>query len=147
MILEDDRVFEPGHAVQIAMKMTERRAEIEYFRRQHGRAVIKFRGIDSIADAEKLLGAELRIPASEVAPPDDGAFYTFQLKGCEVFSGDELLGVVVDVLDSGGTEILKVERDRKEILIPFAQVYLKKIDLAGKRIDVDLPDGLRDLNS
>jgi 16S rRNA processing protein RimM len=63
-----------------------------------------------------------------------------------VYSGDECLGTVTDVLDSGGTEILKVERDNKEILIPFAQSYLKEIDLARKRIDVDLPEGLQDLN-
>ena len=120
--------------------------EVEFFRRQHGRAVIKLRGVDSISEAEKLRGAELRIPVSEVAPLEDGSFYTFQLKGCRVYSGDELLGTVTDVLDSGGTEILKVDQEAKEVLIPFAEAYLKKIDIAGRRIDVDLPEGLQDLN-
>ena len=132
--------------MQIATKSTEWQAEIEFFRRQHGRAVLKLRGINSISDAEKWIGAELRIPVQELAPLEEGVFYTFQLKGCSVYSGDECLGTVTDVLDSGGTEILKVERDDKEILIPFAQSYLKEIDLARKRIDVDLPEGLQDLN-
>jgi len=68
------------------------------------------------------------------------------LKGCRVFDNDEFIGVVTDVLDTTGVEILKVDRDEEEILIPFAQSYLKKIDLERQRIDVDLPEGLRDIN-
>jgi 16S rRNA processing protein RimM len=147
VILDDDRAFESGRQVQIATQATERQAEIEYFRRQHGRAVLKLRGIDSMTEAEKLRGAELRIPATEVAPLEEGQFYTFDLKGCSVFAaGGEYLGIVTDVLDSGGTDILKVDLDQKEILIPFAESYLKNVDLDNKRIDVDLPEGLRDIN-
>jgi ribosomal 30S subunit maturation factor RimM len=49
-------------------------------------------------------------------------------------------------VDSGGTEILKVDLGEEETLIPFAQSYLKKVDLEQRRIDVELPEGLRDLN-
>lgn len=124
-----------------------RDAEIEFFRRQHGRCVIKLRGIDTISDAEKYIGSEIKIPASEVSSPKEGWFYTFQLKGCRVFAVDgEYIGTVTDVLDSGGVEILKVDLETEETLIPFAQPYLKKIDVAQRRIDVDLPEGLRGLN-
>jgi ribosomal 30S subunit maturation factor RimM len=69
------------------------------------------------------------------------------LKGCRVFAADgEYIGTVTDVLDSGGTEILKVDLESEETLIPFAQAYLKKIDVERRRIDVDLPEGLRGLN-
>jgi 16S rRNA processing protein RimM len=144
--LEEDRVFESGNAVKVVTKTAERQTEIEYFRRQHGRAVIKLKGIDSIEEAEKFVGAELLIQAEDIAPLDEGEFYTFDLKGCSVFTGDEFLGIVTDVLDSGGTEILKVELDDRELLIPFAQVFLKSVDLTTKRIEVDLPEGLRELN-
>jgi len=53
---------------------------------------------------------------------------------------------VTDVLDNGGVEILKVEHDAEETLIPFAQAYLKTVDLPRRRIDMDLPEGLRDIN-
>jgi ribosomal 30S subunit maturation factor RimM len=54
---------------------------------------------------------------------------------------------VTDVLDMSGSEILKVDReDKEETLIPFAHSYLKKIDLEQRRIDVELPEGLRDIN-
>lgn len=147
-MLEDDAVFKPGRRVMLFKgAVAGRETEIEFFRKQHGRCVIKLRGIDTISDAERYIGSEIRIPASELSAPREGWFYTFQLKGCRVFAADgELIGTVTDVLDSGGTEILKVDRENEETLIPFAQAYLKKIDVAGRRIEVDLPEGLRGLN-
>jgi len=148
-LLEDDRTFEPGRRVKIILvgKRPERETEIEYFRRQHGRCIIKLSGIDSISDAESWIGAELRISLNELEPPPEGSFYTFQLKGCRVYSTDgEDFGTVTDVLDPGGGTLLKVDRDGEEMLIPFANSYLKKIDLDRRRIEVDLPEGLRDLN-
>jgi 16S rRNA processing protein RimM len=148
--LDDDRVFTPGRRAQMiaagARREAAREVEIEFFRRQHGRSIIKLRGIDSINAAEAWIGAEIRILASEIAP-EEGWFYTFQLKGCRVFteSGDDL-GTVTDVLDPGGVEILQVERDNEETLIPFAKAFVKSIDLDGRRIEVELPEGLRELN-
>jgi 16S rRNA processing protein RimM len=122
-------------------------AEIEFLRQQHGRSILKLRGFDAISDVEKLIGAEIRIRAWEVPAAGLGRFYTFQLKGCRVFteSGDDI-GTVTDVLDCGGSEILKVDQNQEETLIPFAASYLKKIDLDERRIEVELPDGLRGLN-
>jgi 16S rRNA processing protein RimM len=142
-------VFESGRRVKIFSGRSglEREAAIEFFRRQHGRCVIKLTGIDSVSDAEAWIGAELRIPVAELEPPPEGTFYTFQLKGCRVYAMDgEDLGTVSDVLDHGGVEILKVDRDDEETLIPFAREYLKKVDTDQRRIEVDLPEGLRGLN-
>ena len=147
-ILEDDRVFEAGRGLTIAIGSLDQSSEVEFFRRQHGRSVLKLRGIDTISKAQQIVGAELRIERRGLPAPVQGSFYTFQLKGCRVFQGSgECLGIVTDVLDSGGAQILKVDREGEEILIPFAQSYLKKIDLDQRRIDVDLPEGLRELNS
>ena len=146
LTLDDDRQFQPSRRVILAGKFGERQAEIEFFRRQHGRCVLKLQGIDSISEAEKYVGADVRIPKNELLPPEEGSFYTFQLKGCRVFSAGEEIGTVVDVLDLGGTTVLQVDQDGNEILIPFANSYLKKIDLDQRRIDVDLPEGLMELN-
>ena len=146
-ILQDDRVFEAGRQLTIRHGVVERPTEVEAFRRQHGRTVIKLRGIDSISEAECIVGADLRLKRRDLPAPEVGSFYTFQLKGCRVFvNGGECLGEVTDVLDSGGAPILQVLRGREEVLIPFAHAYLKRIDLEQRRIDVDLPEGLRDLN-
>ena len=146
LTFEDDRHFQPNRHVILTGKDGERGAEVEFFRRQHGRCVLKIRGIDSIEQAEKLIGADIRIPMSELLPPEEGSFYTFQLKGCAVHDKGDYIGVVTDVLDMGGSKILKVDLDEHETLVPFAEAYLKKVDLDARRIDMDLPEGLRELN-
>jgi 16S rRNA processing protein RimM len=130
-----------------------RTVKIEFFRRQHGRFVMKFAGIDSIEDAEKIIGAELRIPESEIPAAEEGSFYTFHLRGCRVYAvhggdgdGDEYIGDVTDVVDGGGTQLLQLGSGKDETLIPFAESIVKKVDLAARRIDVELPKGLRELN-
>jgi 16S rRNA processing protein RimM len=147
-LLEDDAVFGSGRRVILSgARIAEREAEIDFFRRQHGHCVVKFQGIDGISEAEKYIGAEIRIPAGDLPEPEEGSYYTFDLKGCQVFAADgDYIGIVTDVLDSGGNRILKVDREQEETLIPFAESYLKSIDLDQRRIEVDLPEGLRDLN-
>ena len=147
-MLEDDALFGTGRRVILsAAKRGDREAEIDFFRRQHGRCVIKFRGIDGISEAEKYLGAVIKIPTGDLPEPEEGSYYTFQLKGCRVFTADgDYVGTITDILDSGGTEILKVDREDEETLIPFAQSFLRRIDLDQRRIEVDLPEDLRDLN-
>jgi len=127
-----------------------RTVKVEFFRRQHGRFVMKFAGIDTIEDAEKIIGAELKIPEAELPEAETGSFYTFHLRGCRVYavqSGmNEYLGDVTDVVDGGGTQLLQIGSGKEETLIPFAESIVKKIDLEARRIDVELPEGLRELN-
>ena len=112
-----------------------------------GRLVFKFRGVDSISDAEPLQGAEVRLPRSERAPLADGEFYQSDLIGCDVFerSTGERLGAVVDWVDNGGPLLIEVRGQEKPILIPFVKAICVEIDVPGRRIAVDLPDGLKDL--
>jgi 16S rRNA processing protein RimM len=146
-MFEEDAIFEPGRHVTLVREGVKRETEIEFFRRQNRRCIIKFRGIDSIAEVEKYVGYEIRIPADALPAPKEGWFYTFQLKGCRVYTTHgEYVGIVTDVLDSGGTEILKVDCEDEETLIPFAQSYMKNIDTDQHKIEVELPEGLRGLN-
>ena len=147
-MLEDDAVFGSGRRVILSgTRVAELETEIDSFRRQHGNCVIKFRGIETISEAEKYVGAEIKIAAGDLPAAEAGSYYTFHLKGCQVFAADgDYIGIVTDVLDSGGTEILKVDREDEETLIPFAESHLKSIDLDRRRIEVNLPEGLRDLN-
>jgi 16S rRNA processing protein RimM len=147
-LLEDDSIFVTGRRVILASpKIAQLDAEIGFFRRQHGHCILKLRGIDAISEAEKYVGAEIKIPVGDLPPLQEGSYYTFHLKGCQVFSvGGDYIGIVTDVMDSGGAQILKVDCEDEETLIPFAESYLKSIDLDQRRIEVDLPEGLRDLN-
>ena len=112
-----------------------------------GRLVFKFRGVDSISEAEPLQGAEVRLPRSERAPLAEGEFYQSDLIGCEVVerSSGERLGAVVDWVEHGGPLLIEVRGPGKPILIPFVRAICVDIDVPGRRITVELPEGLKDL--
>jgi 16S rRNA processing protein RimM len=122
--------------------------EVETVWEYRGRLVFKFRGVDSIPEAERLRGVELRIPLESRMPLPAGEFYQSDLIGCEVFerAGGQRLGFVAQWRDSGGAGLLEVQGDAGEILIPFARAICVEIDPQARRILVDLPEGLRELN-
>jgi 16S rRNA processing protein RimM len=121
------------------------RVDIESVWEHANRLVFKFRGIDNISDAEVWRGAELRVPAADRAPLDEGEFYYSDLIGCEVrdVKSGELLGVVAGIQEAGGPGLLELDTG---LLIPYATSICVKIDTAARRIDVSLPEGLRELN-
>ena len=110
-----------------------------------GTLVFKFRGVDTIADAEHLAGAEVRVPIGERAPLEPGEFFQSDLVGCEVVDRrtGESLGRVTGWEDSGGSGLLVVEGG---LLIPFARAICVEIQPEAKRIAVELPEGLKGLN-
>jgi 16S rRNA processing protein RimM len=117
-----------------------------------GQAIFHFEGSDSISDAEKLVGLEVQIPLSERVSLPAGSFYVSDLVGCEVYErdGGKLIGRVRDLQFPGeelkGTPLLEVDSPGGELLIPLAQEICVQIDTAARRIEVVLPEGLRDLN-
>ena len=121
------------------------RYEVESAWFHDGTLILKFQGIDSISEAEKLSGAEVRIPESERTPLETGEFFQTDLVGCEVIERQTgaSLGRVTDWQDSGGPGLLVVEGG---LMIPFARSICVEIDPAARRIVVVLPEGLKDLN-
>ena len=121
------------------------RYEVESTWFHAGALILKFRGIDSISDAEKLRGWEVRVPLSERAPLEPGEFFQSDLVGCDVIERGtgESLGRVAEWTDSGGPGLLVLEGG---MLIPFVRSICVEIDPAAKRIAVQLPEGLKDLN-
>ncbi|MBZ5593492.1 MAG: ribosome maturation factor RimM [Acidobacteriia bacterium] len=116
---------------------------------EHGRVwVFKFRGVDTISQAEALEHAEVRIPAADRLPVEEGEHYVSDLMGCEVRDRrtGERLGAVTGWQDAGGSGLLEVGDGKEPLLIPFARSMCVEIDTAAKRIVVDLPEGLKDLN-
>jgi 16S rRNA processing protein RimM len=122
-----------------------------------GRVVLKFTGIDSINDAELLRGMEVAIPIEERAALADEAVYIDDLIGCRVFdfraefpsgAGTEV-GEIVEVDRESTAHPLLVVRglDAEEVLIPFVKAFLIRVDLHSRRIEMNLPEGLIELNA
>jgi len=115
---------------------------------EHGdRVILKFSGIDSMSDAESLAGMELCVPETQRAPVPAGEFYQSDLVGCQVETRDgRKLGAVSGWQSYGGPDLLVVKTPAgKELLVPFARAIVAEVDLVGKRLVVDLPEGLTEL--
>ncbi len=113
-----------------------------------GRIILKFRGVDTIAAAEELVGAEIQLPRNERAPLEGQAAYIADLVGCTVWDGSRPIGRVLDVqFGAGDAPLLVVDGGGKEILLPFAQQYLKRVDVEARCIEMMLPEGMLDLDA
>jgi 16S rRNA processing protein RimM len=125
--------------------------------RNEGRIVLHFAGIDSIEAAEKLMGLDVLIPETERIELEDDASYISDLVGCVVYEQETAIGVVADVhfamtpdgarrLDDAAP-LLEVEGlAGEEFLIPFAKSFLVSLDVPAKKIVMQLPAGLLDIN-
>lgn len=110
--------------------------------------VLKFAGVDSISDAEALLGCELQVPRSERAQLDPGWNYISDLVGCVVFDGGSEIGRIEDVqFGTGEAPLLIVGAGGKRCEIPYAEAYLKSVNLEHKQIHMQLPEGMLELNA
>jgi 16S rRNA processing protein RimM len=113
-----------------------------------GDVVLHFAGVNSISEAEVLRGQIVAIPRAERAVLGEDAYYAGDLMGCELVdvagSTPRTVGVIEDVDREAGPVALLVVKSAgaEEILVPFAKVYLRKIDFEGKRVEMALPEGL-----
>jgi 16S rRNA processing protein RimM len=107
-----------------------------------GRFVLALEGVSTIDEAEELRGAELRIAEEELAALPAGSFYHHELVGLRAVDeqGAEV-GAVDDVLETGAeTRVLVVRGPEGETLLPFAETFVKSVDIAGGRIVVLRPE-------
>lgn len=119
-----------------------------------GGVVLKFAGVNSIGDAERFKGCEVQVPEEQRTELQGGAAYIDEIVGCDVWinEGRRFLGRVSEVrFGAGEAPLLAVKLPvcaaQNEVLLPFAQEYVKKFDAHGKRIDMELPEGLLDVDA
>ena len=142
--------FEPGSEVVVFDGRAREKRTLEGVWFHKGFANLKFAGVDSISAAEPLVGGEIQILLADRKTLAPEQVYLSDLVGCAVMedgpAGEEMLGTVESVQDTGAAPLLNVLTPEGELLIPFAQEICWKVDVAAKRIDVHLPAGLRELN-
>ena len=115
---------------------------------QNGRPVIGIEGVETMNEAETLAGLEMRVPVEELAKLPAGTFYHHDLVGCHVVTGrGEEVGTVEGVEGTVGGSRLVVAGAKGEILIPLASEICRTIDVAARRIVIEPPEGLLDLNA
>lgn len=121
-----------------------RRLRISTFRAIRGGALLGFEGLASREDSEALRGGRLEVGVGEVPAAPAGCYYHFELIGCRCFDAEHgELGEVVDVLEDGGGDLLRLlQADGLSLLVPFVGDFLVAVDVEAGRIDLRLPPGL-----
>ena len=126
-----------------------RELEVEDVWPHKGLLVLKFRGVDSISDAEVLIGNELQLPRSQRAELERGWTYVSDLVGCAVFDGGREIGRIEDVQFGAGEAPLLIVADKsgRKFDLPFAEAYLETVDVALRQVRMTLPEGMLEINA
>ena len=139
--------FKAGSTVHIRRGGVVEPVTIESVRFHRGRPIIGLAGIDTMDAAEALAGVELRIDDAALQPLPPGSYYHHDLIGCSVETRrGETIGRVTSVDGDAAGSRLVVETRNGEVLIPMADGIWQSVDLPARKIIVEPPDGLLDLN-
>jgi 16S rRNA processing protein RimM len=139
----------------VAADGARRELQLEDYWFHKGGVVLKFGGVENISDAQQLAGLELQVPLEQRTLLEAGSAYVSDVVGCQVWirraDGEQLLGTVNEVQFGAGEAPLLAVRSKagveQEILVPYAEEFLKSVDLQRRRIEMDLPEGLLGLDS
>ena len=125
-------------------KKEEKKLEIEEVNYQKNMVLLKFKGVETVEEAEKLRNNYLEIDRSDAIPLEEGEFFIADLIGLKVFldTGEEL-GILEDIYNTGSKDIYVVkDKLGKSYLLPYIDEVIKKIDLDNSKIIVHIIEGL-----
>lgn len=123
-----------------------REVVVQSYRNHKNFLLVKFEGIDSVEEAGKLKNLQIKIDSDEVGELEENEFYFHQIIGCEVFDeNDKNLGEIIDILTPGANDVWVIKGENgKEILIPYIEDVVKKIDITSKKVNIEVMEGLID---
>jgi len=132
----------------LASQNVRRELQVEDLWLHKGFLVLKFVGVNSISDAEVLVGAELQIPRSLRAELEAGWTYVSDLVGCVVFDHGREVGRIEEVQFGAGEAPLLVVTGESgtKFDVPFAEAYLEAVDVAQRQVRMNLPEGMLEIN-
>jgi len=139
--------FRPGAELFIERNGEVQALTLTSVRFHRNRPVVGIAGVETMSAAEALAGRELRVPVDRLAPLPGGTFYRHDLVGCRVETpSGEVVGTVEKVEGTLSGSRLVVAATRGEVLIPLVAEICIAVDPKAKRIVIDPPEGLLDVN-
>jgi 16S rRNA processing protein RimM len=141
-----ERRFRAGAVLLVGPDARERR--IRDVRFHLGRPILGLEGIETIDAAEALAGAELKVHEDALIPLPADTYYHHDLIGCGVCDRQNReIGRVTGIQGPLDRSCLVVEGLHGEVLIPLVAGICVNVDVGAKRIVVDPPEGLLELNA
>ena len=146
---EGMKLFALPKSQDLKIQGTRRELEVEDLWPHKGLVVLKFRGVDSMNDAELLIGSELQVPRGERADLEPGWTYVSDLIGCTVLDHAREIGRIEDVQFGAGEAPLLIVANSagKKFDVPFAEAYLEGVNIAQQQVRMNLPEGMLELNA
>ncbi|MFW6380940.1 MAG: ribosome maturation factor RimM [Bacillota bacterium] len=121
-----------------------REIEDVWFHKQF--VIIKFSGIDDIGQALELKDYFVMVPEAKLPVLPEGEFYVHNLLECQVYTeSGRYLGRVIQVLDTGGADILVIEDEDQQYMVPFARQFISELRPGDKQLVIKPIPGLLDL--
>ena len=125
---------------------SQRDAAIAAVRVHGGRVLVAFEGIESPEAVRELANWTIEIPDEEARKLDGDEYFLHDLVGMQlVDTAGQPRGEVIDAYEGGGGVLLNVRHGGATFEVPFAAEICKEIDVAAKRIVVDIPEGLDEI--
>lgn len=142
--VDDIQRFDDLEKVYIKLKKQETRLEIEEVKYQKNMVLAKFKGIETVEQAEKFRNAYVEIDRSDAIDLEEGQYFIADLLGLEVYlDTGEKLGILEDIYNTGSNDIYVVKNELgKQYLLPYIDDVIKDIDLEKGRITAHLIEGL-----
>jgi len=107
--------------------------------------LIKFKNINSKQEAQQMINAHIMIAEDMLPSLEEDEFYPIQFVDYEVHTkAGEFIGIVSDILSTAGQEILIIPEGDKEIMLPFCDAFIEKVDNENKKIIINPIEGLLD---
>ncbi len=143
---EHEGIFQTG-PVWLVRDGERKQVEVVGIRWHRGDVLLRTEEITDRSAAERHRGFYLEIPAEDLPDLDEGTYYVDDLIGCQVLcEGGDDLGVIENVLRTGGVDVLEVRDGDDGWMLPAAAEFILDVDLSSCRLIVRLPEGLRDLH-
>ena len=136
--------FDNLKKVYIKTKNEQKVLEIEEVKYHKNMVLLKFKGVETIEQAETLKNSYLEIDREDAIPLEEGTYFIADLLESEVYSeeGDKL-GILEDIYNTGSNDIYVVKNELgKTILLPGIPEVIKEVDIENQKIIVHLLKGL-----
>ncbi|MDO5375645.1 ribosome maturation factor RimM [Staphylococcus rostri] len=134
--------FQPGEVLQAELNGKTTALTVRSYRMHKGLHMLTFEGIHNINDIEHLKGATLTQERDhEEITLEENEFYYSDIIGCTVFNGDEAIGRVTEIFETGANDVWVVKGE-KEHLIPYIADVVQSVDVEARKIVITPMEGL-----